>query len=571
MIESALWGFFSNFTMLAAALDALNSFDSLDGKSPWYLHVLRNISLILISLLFLPFSTFILLLSYALQPLLNHDAARRKFRRSPAFRPKKILVTGVSMAKGLILARAFHDAGHDVIGADFEIWSVPVNGRFSRAVRKFYALPKPNQKEGSARYLADLVAIVEREKVDLWVSCSAQSCAVEDGQAKEVVERRFGCVSIQFDVETTKILHEKNLFLPLTHSLGLPVPETYTVTSRAEVHKILQAATAKRKGARRKQYILKSVAIDDLTRMDLTPLPRRTMSETYHQVAKVPISSSNPWLLQQYIQGKEYCTHALVVQGSVKSFVACPSSDLVMHYEALPASSPLSKSMLRFTQEFLRRTSFGKTMIGHLSFDFLIDEIVTEHGIESVLRPIECNPRTHTAVTVAFQTGRGREMVEAYLSALDVQPPATALTQHLTNGAAQLPTPPYSSPENSLDTWSRVYPDDDDYENENENTKTLTPTHPSKSYWFGHDIVTLLFISFLHLLLGKISLTTYLFGYISLFTRVLTWKEGTFEVWDPLPWWWLYHIYWPSMLWAYTWTGTRWTRLNVSTGRYFAC
>lgn len=458
------------------------------------------------------------------------------------------------MAKGLILARAFHLAGHDVIGADYEVWSVPVPGRVSRSLKKFYILPKPSERGGSARHLAELVRIVEEEKVDLWVSCSAQSCAVEDGQAKEVLEQRLGVVAIQFDVETTRILHEKNLFLPYTRDLGLPIPETHTVTSRAEVHRLLGQGAAFPQKGRKKQYILKSVAIDDLTRMDLHPLPRRTMSETYHQVAKTPISASNPWLLQQFIRGKEYCTHALVVRGVIKSFVACPSSDLVMHYESIPRESPLSKSMLLFTKEFVARASLGGgAMTGHLSFDFLVDEIPTEKGVEMVLQPIECNPRTHTAITVAFQ-GRELEMVDAYLSALE--------QAHLpnTNGSPNPPSSSSSSPLNS-----------DPSDSDRILSSILTPAHVSRSYWIGHDIFTLILFPLLHIFSAKFSVSTYLGGYVTLLTRILTWKEGSFAIWDPLPSWWLYHVYWPKVWWAYTVNKTKWTRINVSTGRYFTC
>lgn len=541
-------------SVLRAGFHALNKLDSLNGKSPWHLHALRNLFLILLSLFFLPLSTFILVATYILQPLFStHTTARRaRIRSSPSFRPRKILVTGVSMAKGLILARAFHLAGHDVIGADYEVWSVPVPGRVSRSLKKFYTLPKPSEKEGSARYLAELVRIAEEERVELWVSCSAQSCAVEDGEAKEVLEQRLGVVAIQFDVETTRILHEKNLFLPYTRDLGLPIPETHTVTSRAEVHRLLGQGTAFPQKGRKKQYILKSVAIDDLTRMDLHPLPRRTMSETYHQVAKTPISASNPWLLQQFIRGKEYCTHALVVRGVIKSFVACPSSDLVMHYESIARQSPLSISMLLFTKEFVARASLGGgKMTGHLSFDFLVDEVPTEKGVEMVLQPIECNPRTHTAITVAFQ-GRKLEMVDAYLSALE--------QTHLpsTNGS---PNPlSSSSPLNSDPSDSgRLL------------SSILTPTHVSRSYWIGHDIFTLILIPLLHIFSPEFSLSTYLGGYVTLLTHILTWKEGAFEFWDPLPSWWLYHVYWPKVWWAYTVTKTKWTRINVSTGRYFTC
>lgn len=508
----------------------------LDAASPRQLHFLQNISLVLVSLLFLPLSTFVLLCSYALQPIYGHNVARRQIRRSLSFCPKTVLVTGVGMTKGLVLARLFHDAGHDVIGADFESYGVPVSGRFSRALRRFYALPKPSEKDGSAYYIQGLLQIVRRERVQIWVSCSGVASAVEDGQAKEVLERQSDCVAIQFDVAATMTLHEKHTFIQHTRSLGLPAPETHNVTSRAAVHKVLNASPSRGTKAR-KQYIMKSVGVDDAFRGNMTLLPRRTMSETYHHVSNIPISSSKPWVLQQFICGKEYCTHALVVNGHVKVFVACPSAELLMHYEALPPTSPLSRSMLRFTQEFAARSP-GQ-MTGHLSFDFLVDESVTEKGLEMVLQPIECNPRAHTAV-VLFNS-LGKEMAAAYLSALEPIP-------HM-NGSTE---PQSSDPDAERDS-------------------ILVPTRPKQYYWLGHDVVTLLLLPILSLLQGKMGIGTYVQGLQQLVTRVLFWKDGTFEAWDPLPWWWLYHIYWPGIFLASVFGGEWWSRVNVSTGKVFRC
>ena len=299
----------------------------LDGQSPWVLHFAQNLLLILLSLCLLPLDTFVLFASYALQILVPHGTTRRRIRRSPGFYPRTVLVTGVGMSKGLALARMSYEAGHNVIGADFEPHGVPVNGRFSKALRKFYALPKPNERDGSAYYIQDLLRVIRREKVDLWISCSGVASAVEDGQAKEVIVRRSDCKAIQFDVETTATLHEKYSFIQRTMSLGLPAPETYDVDSRDAVHKVLH-------GARKKQYIMKSVGVDDASRGNMTLLPRRTVSETYSHVSKIAISKEKPWVLQQYIRGEEYCTHALVINGHVEAFVACPSPTCQLRAES---------------------------------------------------------------------------------------------------------------------------------------------------------------------------------------------------------------------------------------------
>ncbi len=506
----------------------------LTGSSPWRLHLAQNLGLVLISLFFLPLSGFLLFVSYASSIFLSHEAsARRRIRSSPTFRPKTILVTGVGMSKGLMLARTFYLAGHNVIGADFQTHGIPVCGRFSKALRKFYPLSKPNENDGAALYINALLRIVQREHVDLWVSCSGVASAVEDGQAAEVLERRSDCKSIQFDVATTQTLHEKHTFIEQTRNLGLPVPETHNVTSRAAVHRVLHESPRTKK-----RYIMKSVGMDDAARGNMTILPRRTLSETYNHLSTIPISDSNPWVLQQYIPGREYCTHALIIDNKVRAFVACPSLELLMHYEALPPDLPLSKAMLRFTQEFASR--YPGKLTGHMSFDFLIEERVSEKGAEMGLVPIECNPRAHTAV-VLFQ-GREEEMAEAYLRSRDSS----------MNGHAEVMN--------------------GDMESSRQMPEPVTPSvQPAKYYWVGHDLVTLVLYPLLLVLLRNLAVQDFEKDCYKFVEHLLLLKDGTYELWDPLPFWWLYHVYWPGHFLACILQRRKWSRINVSTVKMFGC
>lgn len=425
------------------------------------------------------------------------------------------------MSKGLALARIFYEAGHNVIGADFEPYGIPACGRFSRALKRFYRVPAVQGPHGSAHYAQELLRIARREDVDLWVSCSGVASAVEDGIAKEVIERQSKCRCIQFDVKTTATLHEKDTFIEQTKQLQLPTPDTYNVTSRDAVHNVLNRGE-------KKKYILKSVGMDDANRGDMTLLPRRTLSQTYDHVAGIPISPKKPWVLQQYVRGKEYCTHALIIKGKVKAFVACPSKDVVLHYEALPAESALNQAMLKFTETFAARSKGGIT--GHLSFDFLIDEVPTEKGVEMVLQPIECNPRAHTAV-ILFN-GQSTEMTDAYMSALK--------------------------------------PEMDGFMEDHE-PEMVTPHKPYKYYWIGHDVVALALFPLLQLILGKSTITHCTESWLTFVEHVLFWKDGTFEVWDPLPWLVLNHVYWPGQFLRCILHRQKWSRVNVSTTKMFLC
>ena len=285
---------------------------------------------------------------------------------------------------------------------------------------------------------------------------------------------------------------------------------------------------------------MKSIGVDDASRANTAAvLPRRTPSQTYNHVSRLSISKSTPWVLQQYIKGEEYCTHSIVIDGRVKLFVACPSSELLMHYQALPPDSGLSRAMLHFTEQFARRA--GPKFTGHLSFDFMVEEKVTEGSVQKSIYPIECNPRAHTAVALFSGTKGSVDMVEAYLAAL-------GSPLNVVNGN----TEPLSADQ---DTVSVASP------------QSTTPGY----YWIGHDIVTLVLHPLLRLLAFKIGMWQYIHHVTTFVNHVLFWRDGTYEVWDPLPWWWLYHVYWPGQFWACLRTGKKWSRVNVSTTKIFGC
>jgi catechol O-methyltransferase len=510
----------------------------LDAQSPRYLHFLQNAALIAISLFFFFPDLYVVACSYVLQ-ILGPRTNRWRARRVPGFRPQTILVTGVSMSKGLHLARTFYLAGHDVVGADFEAYNVPVAGRFSRALKHFYPLPHPGVAEypkGRDKYKDRMLGIVRRHNIALWVSCSGVATAVEDARMMVTLTEETQCRCIQFAEDTTTTLDDKARFNTFVESLKLPAPEAHMVRSRQDVHRTL----ASRPRDNNKSFILKSVAMNDAVRGDMTLLPRRTVSATYDHVSSIPISQRQPFILQEFVKGDEYCTHALVVKNAVQTFTACRSTDLLMHYDALKPSTPLHDAMLKFTREFASRTE--QDLTGHLSFDFIVVDKSTEAGVEQRLYPIECNPRAHTAV-VLFQDDASK-VAKKYLAAAapDSNDPKRA---RLTNGI-------------NLTTSSNIHAD------------PAFPTSPKPVYWIGHDLVTLVLHPLLRFLTLGIGARELVLHWYQFAQHVLFWKEGTFEVWDPLPFFWLYHVYWPAMFGASILFGQWWSRVNVSTTKRFA-
>jgi len=134
---------------------------------------------------------------------------------------KTILITGVSMTKGLVLARILHKHAHHRIAAaeDEPIFCALSPGRFSCAVSKFHRLKSPLsgssdlEERNTALYITSL-RVIKVETVDWWIGCLGVASSVEDGKVAEMVERKTGakCRAVQFGAEMTKRLHEKGKF-----------------------------------------------------------------------------------------------------------------------------------------------------------------------------------------------------------------------------------------------------------------------------------------------------------------------------------------------------------------------
>ncbi|KAK6217947.1 hypothetical protein LQW54_003002 [Pestalotiopsis sp. IQ-011] len=512
----------------------------MDGKG--LSTAVRSFVLVTISAILAPWSIAFTSLAILLRPwasILGLSQYPKPKCLNPVSR-RNILVTGVGMAKGLTLARAFYLQGHHVIGADFENGALPCSGRFSKSISRFRAMKSPSSTYESRSYIHQMLQIVKEEDIDLWVSCSGVASALEDANAKELVERETRCRCIQLGVQETSTLHEKDLFMREAQRLDLPVPKTHNLSSPDDALSILSKSHSLHP---ERKFILKTVGVDDANRGNMTLLPLDSKEATKRYLSRLSIRPDQSWILQEFISGgEEYCTHALIVRGEVKCFVACPSAELLMHYRALGPQSALSRAMLAFTREYVFRSPHSEHFTGHLSFDFMVrDSAVDERSVERSLYAIECNPRAHTAVALFAgpQAATTAAMVKAYLSTLDESPESYASVLK----------------QNGLREDTIVFPE-----------KGALPR-----YWIGHDLFSLILQPLLDFFVGRITVRQLSRNFMQFVIHVLTWKEGTFEAWDPWPAVVLYHVYWPLTILSAWWRGFRWSRVNVSTTKMFAC
>ena len=303
--------------------------------------------------------------------------------RTIADSPQTILVGGGKRTKALQLARSFHKAGHRVIL--FETHKYWLTGhQYSWAVDRFYTVPNPQAEE----YADALLKIVQQEKVNIYVPVFSPIACYYDAEVRKVLSPH--CTVMQLDVETLERLDDKYELATAAEALGLRVPKSYRITNPQQVIDF-DFSNAKR------PYIIKSIPYDSIRRLDLTKLPCATEAETAAFVKSLPISESKPWIMQEYIPGQEFCTHSTIRDGHLQLHCCCKSSSFQLNYQHIDRPD---------IENWIRQFAKSLNQTGQVSFDFI------EAADDGEIYAIECNPRTHSAITMFYNHP---DVAKAYL------------------------------------------------------------------------------------------------------------------------------------------------------------
>lgn len=445
--------------------------------------------LALIALAVLPLSLTFLFLNYvAIAVIPNHTPSRR-IRQNPSFRPKRVLITGVNSPYGLRVARAFHETGHDVVGADPTETLIPSPAAFSAALRRFYSL-----EVRPVDFAKQLLRIVLLNDIDLWIDCSQTIPTLTLAEGRFLLEQKTSCICFNASEQLRGLVSTPRKFLDSAAEAGLHVPEVRTVRSRDEVHGVLNQSRG------RKKYFLGSPGSTS------TALPRRTLSQTYDEVSQIPIQHNTPWVLEQSTDGlPRYTTFAILVHGNVRLFAACQSIK-PLGFQIMRDSS-LTQAMLSDVQKLARH--FGPAASCHLRVEFCVEEKQTDSGIEQHLLPVDGGV-VPDATGLAFHgTAGSLDLVQAYLATLSAD--VNGFSPNDTNDPSQphIPQPT----ETSVGVYSIGY-------DMCRTVMSITETDMMKS----------------------------LQAYVELLTHVAFWQDFDYCFRDPLPFWYLYQFYIPFRL-----------------------
>ncbi len=308
---------------------------------------------------------------------------------------KTILVSGGKMTKALQLARSFSAAGHRVILIEaHKYWLV--GHRYSNAVDRFHTVPTP----GQPGYAEALLEIVKRESVDVYVPVCSPAASVHDSLAIPTLAEH--CEILHAPPDQIELLDDKYQFAKAAESLGLLAPKSFRITDPEQVANFDFTNETR-------PYILKSIPYDSVRRLDLTRLPGATREATADFARSLPISETTPWILQEFIPGREYCTHGTMRDGELRVHCCCESSAFQINYENVVKPA---------IEDWVRRFTTGLKLTGQASMDFI------EADDDGRIYAIECNPRTHSAITMYYDHP---DLADAYLGSEPLTSPLQPL------------------------------------------------------------------------------------------------------------------------------------------------
>jgi glutathione synthase/RimK-type ligase-like ATP-grasp enzyme len=267
----------------------------------------------------------------------------------------KVLITNARSTVTLEVARHLHHGGHEVYVVDTGYFHVC---RFSNAVKKSFVTPVPSKEP--QKYIESLVNIVEKEKIDFLMPVWEDVLYVSKAIDQFPKTCKVFCSSFDLIHE----LHHKYLFIELLKKNGFLVPETTLVTTQEELRALNQKGT----------YALKAC---------YSRASRKVVKVLPGQTPDIEIAKNNPWIAQEWIEGKRYCTYSVCNQGELLAQSTYPveytlkDKNSCIVYEACNHPGIL---------EWVKKIATAVNFTGNFAFDFI-------EKSNGEIYAIECNPR----------------------------------------------------------------------------------------------------------------------------------------------------------------------------------
>lgn len=271
-----------------------------------------------------------------------------------------VLILGARAPACLEWARAFDDAGWIVSVGDS--LGQPLS-RFSSSVQNFVRLPEPVKNPKA--WVEALATTIKTQRIDLLVPTCEEVFYLAHGHGRLAPL----CRILTSDFALLQRLHHKGQFAAMTQGWPLTSPETRLLTDRQAL-----------------------MAVDDCANWVFKPAYSRFASRTLirpssQQLRKVEPSESAPWVAQRFIEGREFCSFSVLIDGDLRAHSCYQPRYRVGRGSGIYFQPSAPEPVRRFVEQFGRETGY----VGQVGFDFIED-------CDGRFHVLECNPRATSGV-----------------------------------------------------------------------------------------------------------------------------------------------------------------------------
>ena len=279
---------------------------------------------------------------------------------------KRILITGGRAPVSLELVRQMAAAGNIVFVADSAPCFLASSSSF---VEKSFQLPRPRQSP--LEFASALKKIIIDERIDLVIpTCEEVFYLSRFAKQLRRITELF-CL----DLEQLRPLHNKYTFSQLAQDMGVAVPKTWLITTIDDLQSLPVPP---------EELVFKPVysrfAVHTLIK------PER------HELKKVRPTVENPFVAQQFIEGKEFCSYAVARSGRLQAHALYEPIWRAGRSSSYYFAGAKREAIEIFTANFIKATNYT----GQVAFDF----IEAKNGKIYVL---ECNPRATSGMHLFLQ------------------------------------------------------------------------------------------------------------------------------------------------------------------------
>ncbi len=288
---------------------------------------------------------------------------------------KRILITGARSAVALDLARHFHAVGCDVYMMD--TWPTTLS-HYSNAVKLYLSAPSPRFE--TQAFIQKLSNTIKKHKIDILIPTFEETLYIAQYRHQLPTDQ---CTVFCASFDALHKLHHKYDFQQRLKEHGIASIPTQLLTSISQLEQVSMP----------KPYIVKAcysrAALGFYTIKENSTLPVITASE------------NNPWVAQQLLVGKKYCTYSVCQQGRVHAHVTYPVKIAIDGSSCILFEAIHHAAITQWIDNFVSKENYT----GQIAFDF----IETAEGLYA----IECNPRSTSGVHLFPHTTK---LAQAFLN-----------------------------------------------------------------------------------------------------------------------------------------------------------